>query len=363
MKSKKIVVIATGGTGGHIFPSLSLAHYLCKEHEIEIFTDERGSKFLQNDQNFKIKKILSSQIFSRNIFFIINGFFKFFISIMLSLKLLINIKPKLIIGMGGYSSFPVCLSGYLLKIPIIIYENNLIIGRANKFLLPFSKKILVSNESIEGIKEKYKNKIFFTGYFIRDKIFKITKEKPIIDKRNLSVLIIGGSQSAKIFGDEIPKVIKKCHDKGISFNLFQQCLDNQRNNLENIYKNLNINFELFSFTKDLSEFYKKSDLVITRCGASSIAELVNLRIPFIAIPLPSSTDNHQLKNAQYFYEKGYCFLLEQKYLPEKLFDLLQNSHKDRNKLNLLKKKMENHSDKDVLLKASKFINNIVYGKI
>ena len=67
MNSKKTVVIATGGTGGHIFPSLSLADFLSKEYEIEIFTDERGSKFLQNDQNFKIKKIVSSKIFSRNI--------------------------------------------------------------------------------------------------------------------------------------------------------------------------------------------------------------------------------------------------------------------------------------------------------
>ena len=143
MNSKKTVVIATGGTGGHIFPSLSLADFLCKEYEIEIFTDERGSKFLQDDQNYKIKKIVSSRIFTRNIFSILSGFFKFFISFLFSLKLLINIKPKLIIGMGGYSSFPVCLSGYLLKIPIIIYDNILVIGRANKFLLPLSKKILV----------------------------------------------------------------------------------------------------------------------------------------------------------------------------------------------------------------------------
>ena len=72
MNSKKTVVIATGGTGGHIFPSLSLADFLCKEYEIEIFTDERGSKFLQDDQNYKIKKIVSSRIITRNIFSILS---------------------------------------------------------------------------------------------------------------------------------------------------------------------------------------------------------------------------------------------------------------------------------------------------
>ena len=146
MNSKKTVVIATGGTGGHIFPSLSLADFLSKEYEIEIFTDERGSKFLQSNQNFKIKKIVSSRIFSRNIFSILSGFFKFFISLLFSLKLLIKTKPKLIIGMGGYSSFPVCLAGFFLRIPTLIYENNIIIGRANKYLLPFVNKIFVSSK-------------------------------------------------------------------------------------------------------------------------------------------------------------------------------------------------------------------------
>ena len=78
MNSKKTVVIATGGTGGHIFPSLSLADFLSKEYEIEIFTDERGSKFLQSDQNFKIKKIVSSRIFSRNILSFFSGFFNIY---------------------------------------------------------------------------------------------------------------------------------------------------------------------------------------------------------------------------------------------------------------------------------------------
>ena len=361
MGFKNTVVIATGGTGGHVFPSLGLADYLSEDYQIEIFTDERGIKYLENNQSFNVNKIISSGIFSKNIFYFIIGFFKVFLSFIFSLKLLIKIKPKLIIGMGGYSSFAVCMSGYILKIPIITYENNLIIGRANKFLLPITKKILVSNLSIEGIKEKYKSKILLTGYLLREKILKIKRENSTIEDKNLSILIIGGSQSAKVFGEQIPEVIKKCHQEGIHFNLFQQCLENQKNNLKNIYEKLNISFKLFCYTKDLSEYYKKCDLAITRCGASSIAELLNLKIPFIAIPLPSSMDNHQLKNAQFFNEKGCCFLLEQKYILEKLSDILKNVHKDRNKLNNLKQKMHYHSDKDSLQRAKKIVEDIIHG--
>ena len=96
-------------------------------------------------------------------------------------------------------------------------------------------------------------------------------------------------------------------------------------------------------------------MAITRSGASSIAELINLRIPFVAIPLPSSTDNHQFENAFYFKNKGYCFLLEEKFIHDKLFEILKDLNKDRKKLLLLKKKMSEHSDKDAMSKIYKLI--------
>ena len=139
MNNKNCIVIAAGGTGGHVFPSIGLANYLKKAYGIEIFTDERGIKYFNNYKNIRIKKITSSRVFNKNIIYFIIGIIKVFLSIISSMILLIKLKPKLIIGMGGYSSFPVCLSGFFLKIPIFIYENNLVIGRANKILLPFSQ--------------------------------------------------------------------------------------------------------------------------------------------------------------------------------------------------------------------------------
>ena len=363
MDKKNCIVIAAGGTGGHVFPSIGLAYYLMKDYDIEIFTDERGIKYLNNHKNIKVKKITSSRVFGKNIIYFIIGIIRVFLSIIFSIILLIKLKPKLIIGMGGYSSFPVCLSGFFLKIPIFIYENNLVIGRANKILLPFSKKILVSTNSVQGIDSKYKNKISHIGFLLRDNILGVKNTNLEVTKNNLSILVIGGSQSAKVFGEQIPEVIEECNKKGIKFNVYQQCLESQKNNIQNIYGKLNIKFELFSFCDDLSKYYQKSDIAITRCGASSMAELVNLRIPFVAVPLPSSIDNHQLKNAKYFNEKNYCFLLEQKFLLFKLLNILQDAHQDRNKLYSFKQKMSKHSDKESLMKAKQIIKDYFNGKI
>ena len=358
---KKVIAIATGGTGGHIFPSVSLYDYLSKEYQLEFITDQRGLKYLKDRKNFKINVVSSSRIFSKNIFKVFFSSIKIIFSIISSFILLIKLKPQVIVGMGGYSSFAVCMSAYALKIPILIYENNLIIGRANRFLLPLSKKILVSTDKIEGIRKKYKDKVFFSGYFLRKEILSLKADDKKISEKELSILIIGGSQSAKIFGEQIPSIIKKCKDNGIIFNIYQQCLDNQKNELSKLYRELNLKFELFTFEKDLSKYYEKVDLAITRSGASSMAELINIKIPFISIPLPSSTDDHQIKNAMYFQKKGYCFLLEQKYIFEKLFEMLKDLNEDRNKLILLKEKMRQHSDKEALSKTKELIKRVLNG--
>jgi len=360
-KKKKNIVIATGGTGGHIFPSISLSSFLSDEYHVEFITDERGLKYLGSQKNLKVNVVSSSRIFSKNVFKIFMSLIKIFFSIISSLKLLIKLKPNLVVGVGGYSSFAVCLSAYVLKIPILIYEPNLVIGRANRFLLPLSKKILVSTESIEGIKNKYNHKIFFSGYLLRKEIFETKRQDLKVEEKELSILIVGGSQSAKIFGEYLPKAIKECRENNIRFKIYQQCLDYQKDELNKFYKGLNLNFELFTFTNNLLKYYEKADLAITRSGASSIAELVNLNIPFITIPLPSSVDNHQLKNAIHFESKGYCFLLEQKYIFEKLFEMLKDLNKDRNQLILLKEKMKKHSDREALPRTKELIKKVLNG--
>ena len=139
MIKKKKIIIATGGTGGHVFPALSLSEYLKNNFNIEIFSDKRGLKYFENKEN--IRRVSAGTIFQKNLFKAILNLGKIIFSIIDSFFYLKKIKPDVVFGMGGYSSFPVCVASYLLKIPIIIYENNLILGRTNRVLLPLVKKI------------------------------------------------------------------------------------------------------------------------------------------------------------------------------------------------------------------------------
>ena len=129
---KKKIVIATGGTGGHVFPAYSLANYLKnKNFSIKLTSDKRGSIYLKDYDNLNLVEISSSPLIKQNIFKLFNSFLIIFFSIIRSFLILIFDRPALVLGMGGYSSFPICIAAYILRIKFIIYENNLIIGKAN----------------------------------------------------------------------------------------------------------------------------------------------------------------------------------------------------------------------------------------
>ena len=357
---RKKIIIATGGTGGHVLPALSLSNYLKNNFEIEIFSDKRGLRYFKKKEGIFV--INAGSIFQKNLLKTVFNLSKIFFSIINCFFYLKKNRPEIVFGMGGYSSFPVCVASYLLKIPIIIYENNLVLGRANKAILPLANKILLATTNTSGIKEKYKKKVFISGYLLRNEIFQLENNHNKKNNDKLSVLIMGGSQSAKVFGEKITEVIAQCCKKNIKFKIYQQCLQEQMETIEKIYSKNKIDFKLFNFSEKLSDHYKVSDLAITRSGASSIAELTNLRIPFIAIPLPSSADDHQLKNAMHFQKKGYCLLLEEKFINPKLFEILEDLNKNREKLLLLKSKMNHHSDKDSLFNVSKFIERFLNEK-
>ncbi len=361
---KKKIVIATGGTGGHVFPAYSLANYLKKKNmSIKLTSDKRGSIYLKDYNNLNLVKIPSSPLIKKNIVKIFYSFSVISFSIIKSLLILIFDRPSLILGMGGYSSFPICFAAYILKIKFIIYENNLIIGKANKYLLPFAKKIFVSYKELEGISEKYKDKVVEVGNIVREEIIyaKVLDDRTI-KFDSLNILVLGGSQAARIFADEFPQIFKKLKDSKIKIKIYQQCHKSQNDQLSQFYKKAQIDFEIFNFTSNIINYYSKSNLVITRSGASVLGELVNFKIPFISIPLPTSADNHQYKNAEFYSKKGYGNFLEEKDIKNKLYDLIFSTFNNKSMLNSILVNQKQHTDRNIFENLKGQIDKILYEK-
>jgi len=158
----------------------------------------------------------------------------------------------------------------------------------------------------------------------------------------------------------LPDIFIKCKKNNINFKIYQQCLGEQKYNLQKKYDDNNIDCELFNFTFDIIKYYNLANLVITRAGSSALAEVLSCKIPIISIPLASSSDNHQFKNAQYFNEKGFGIMLEEKDVNNDLFNLLQSIHNDKSMLKSIETNQKKHSDKNVFLIVRKEITKLFY---
>ena len=161
--SKKII-FAAGGTGGHIFPAINLMkHFFEKGYEVILVTDKRGKNFINDYSKFKCYVLAAGTPTNKNILNKILSFFIIFYSILKSATILRKEKADLIIGFGGYVSFPICFVSRFFNLPLFIYENNLVLGRANKYLLSLAKKILLSKIIKKNFPKKYENKICESG--------------------------------------------------------------------------------------------------------------------------------------------------------------------------------------------------------
>ena len=208
--------------------------------------------------------------------------------------------------------------------------------------------------------EKYKNKAHFVGNILREEILNFSKDFKKNNNKIFSILILGGSQGADIFGKVIPHVIKKLKDKGHDIEINQHCIESQKKILTKFYKENNIKYNVFSFTEEILNLLISSDLAISRCGASTTAELAYTLTPFIAVPYPYSMDNHQYINARYYESKGCCWLIKQDdFNSNNLFNLIIEIINDKKKLENISKNMEKIVSGNVYNNVEKIIKEII----
>ncbi|BBA85178.1 UDP-N-acetylglucosamine:LPS N-acetylglucosamine transferase [endosymbiont of Sipalinus gigas] len=305
---KKKIIITTNGSGGHIFSGLIIANELLKQNfDVFWIYNDDGIVFLNMNINIKIKKEkISIKNFRKlsiinKIFFPINLLISIFESILIILK----IKPDIILGMGNYISLPVCISGYIFNIPIIIHEQNSILGTTNYILKGFANKLL---KGIDYNDKKY----IITGNPINNDILNIkcSYNKYLIKKKKINILVIGGSKGSNFINENIPLLINKLSN---SVNIWHQVGIGNKFKIIEKYKYLNICKYLYSideFIYNIYYSYKWADIIISRSGALIVSEIIYAKLPAIFIPL-NSKDNHQYFNALKLEEIGVAKIFNQ----------------------------------------------------
>ena len=331
----KKILITTGGTGGHVIPAKIIEEHLFENYEIYFSTDVRGLKYLSLDMGRVT--VIDTPKLNFNILFPIK-IIKVIYLIIYSIFLLKKKKIEKVISIGGYMSIPVVIGAKISGIPIILIEPNLVLGRGNKFFLNYSKKILCYSNKLLNFPKKHLSKIEVIKPLVSKAFYELKKSKDINSK--FCFLISGGSQGAQIFDELLQQVMLEV-SKEIPIKVIQQTKIENIKYLKNFYDINNIENKIFNFEDRFIDFINMSDLCITRAGATSLAEISILNKPFIAVPLPTAKDNHQMENAKFYEEIGCCWIIDQNTInKEKLLSDISSILKDRSKLILKKTNLE-----------------------
>ena len=325
---KKKILVSTGGSGGHVIPATIIYEHLKNEFDVLLTIDKRGMKFI-NLQKYNFTIIDTPKI-TKNFLKLPAIFFCFILLIIKSFIFLKKNNIDILISTGGYMSLPLVVAAKILNKKIYLFEPNMVIGRANNFFLKYSKKIFCYSDEIINFPKKYINKIELIDHLLRKEFYSIKRSNKIYLNEEIKLLIIGGSQGAKLFDNELKKTIIDISRK-YKLKIFHQVTSLKTNDLENFYKENKINHNLFSFEENILNIIYDTNLCITRAGASTLAELVFLNVPFIAIPYPLAKDDHQFQNAEFYKKRDSCWMLKQDEIKDKvLTNYLLNIIEDKN---------------------------------
>ena len=238
-------------------------------------------------------------------------------------------------------SIPLCLASKILNIKLFLFEPNMVLGRSNKLFIKHCEKIFCYSVKIKNFPDKYLSKINVIPTLLRKKFYDIEKADSF--DKSINLLVIGGSQGAKIFDTLIKKSIIELSKK-YRLKIYQQTNLLNLNNLKKFYKNNDIDYELFDFNEDISSLMSKANICLSRAGASTLAELVFLNLPYVAIPLPTSKDNHQFENAFFYNKIGCNWIINQNEInDETITNKLVNIIDNKEDYLIKKKNMKNFS--------------------
>ena len=336
--------IATGGTGGHVFPALSVAAELvARGHRVIISRDGRVRKMVSDGapRGAKIVAVWASGVGAKSRAKQIIALFKIAVSAAwLTVRFLFS-RPNRVVAFGGYSSVPVVFAAHVWKIPTFLHEQNAAIGRANKFALRWVKTLMTSFPTVDGIPQNSHVRIVYTGLPVRHEFLEMAGA-PLPNESK--ILVTGGSLGAQILDDVVPAALLQMKNKKIF--ITHQTRPENVARLQKIYAENKIRANVLSFIHDMAGAIAGADLVIGRSGASTVVELETIGRPAILVPLNINPD--QAANAASFARMGGGFAIPQeKFTPRWLVATLTELFDNPTRLEKMAKKslVENNAVK------------------
>jgi UDP-N-acetylglucosamine--N-acetylmuramyl-(pentapeptide) pyrophosphoryl-undecaprenol N-acetylglucosamine transferase len=324
----KLVALAAGGTGGHLFPAQALAEVLsARGHRIHLVTDARVHDYGKAFPAEATHVVPAASITLAKPLQVPGQVKRLFSGLMMARRLFQATKPSCVVGFGGYPSLPPLWAATMLKIPSIVHEQNAVLGRANRMMAPRVSAIATSFPDVKNIAVSVAAKVVLTGNPVRQLALNFAGAPYSEFSANspLRIVVFGGSQGARFFSDAVPPAIALLPDGLRSrLSVVQQCRQEDLERVGKLYADMGVKARLSHFFANMPEDIAASHLVICRSGASSIAELGVIGRPAILVPLPHAIDNDQQKNAESFEAAGAGFIRPQNSLtPQVLSALLQ----------------------------------------
>ncbi len=312
------VMLAAGGTGGHLFPAFALAEELQRRGiAVDLVTDERGDRYGTGFPARAMYTVPSATLASRSPVAVVKTVMKLGSGLRRALQLMDEVKPAAVVGFGGYPTVPPLLAAGMKGIATAVHEQNAILGRANKMLSGRVRSIATSFEATRGIEGALAAKARFTGNPVRDAVIACSARDylPAGAGEPFRLVVFGGSQGARYFSDTVPAALAGLPPATRArLDVLQQAREEDVARVEQAYREAGIAATVAPFFKDLPERMSHAHLVVARAGASSVAEITVLGRPAILVPLPHSLDNDQLYNATRLAESGGGWCIEQKVL-------------------------------------------------
>ncbi len=310
----KQILISAGGTGGHMFPAEALARDLIgRGYRVALATDVRGKKYTPFADGVPVH-VLSCGSLKPGVFSKVKTIFSLGLGCLQARKLIDRLKPAVVIGFGGYPSFPSVQAAQKKNVATIIHEQNAILGKANAYLAPKADRIALSWPNVAGINESDAVRSVVVGNPVRPDIAELfNKPYPALEQDGpLRIFVMGGSQGASIFSEVLPAMVKNlstAHKARLE--IVQQCREDDLAQVEKEYLEAGIKAELKSFFDDVPTQLQKAHLVISRSGAGTVAEVTTAGRPAIFVPYPHHKDQQQKRNADTVFDAGGAWVMTQ----------------------------------------------------